>query len=389
MSTAPPTTLAPTLAPTTAPPYIPPGLPPQVYNKTFYCSNDGGAGFLVVTPYIYGLILNPSASGELSVTTDISGKTPASGLSDDGSLEVITSISGFAVTGEGMKNWVGWSKIGQVSFEIDRTNDAGFAAMNWQGYVYKVIRLNKNVVIYGSGGVTQGFPVAQPTATFGFKNILNIGIKNKEACVGDEFVHFCIDIQGCLYKLDEKGLERLGYEEFLLPLVNPVMLWGKADRRLYISDATTGYIYNDKALDGGFANLTGLYRITSSLTAVSPGTVTALSVYIVTDIIDFNQRGMKCIENINWGVFADETLQAAIDYRFRKEDAFVTSDWTTLNDEGVSHQKVAGIDFRFRLKSTVHGTFDLKYANIQVKMMDRRFTRSLISSTGQPIGGRG
>ena len=377
-----------TFAPTTAPP----GGSGFAFNDVmFNCKANNYAGILIATADIQGNVLDGGYELddlELAVTASITAEVPLSGLHDDALLMCTSSITGVAVANDLMKSWVAWSKIGQVSFELDLVNDAGFKAMAWQGYVYKTIKLGKNAIVYGSGGVTIAFPVKEPAPTFGFKNVLTIGVKNKEACTGNEFVHFFVDKLGCLYKLNEEGLERLGYEEFLLPLVNPVLIWDTSLRRLHISSASVGYIYNDKALGGGFAGLTGLYRVNNVLTAVAPADITADPVSIVTDIIDFNQRGMKCIENINWGVFADETLQAAIDYRFKKDTAFVTSDWTTLNDEGVSHQKVGGIDFRFRLKSTVHGTFDLKYANIQFKPMDIRFTRSLIGSTGQPVRGR-
>jgi hypothetical protein len=247
--------------------------------------------------------------------------------------------------------------------------------MSWKGYVYRVMQLDKNVVIYGSKGVTVAFPVTSPSPTFGFKDVLNIGIKNKTAIAGDQFVHYFIDVTGCLYKLSSEGLNSLGFEEFLSGMINPTLLWDATDSRLHISDINKGYIYNEQVLTGGYANLTGLYRLKDNLTLVSPDTVIATPVYIVTDIIDFNRRGLKSIENVEVDTISEVPLFVAIDYRYKKTEEFKTTGWTQVNNEGVAHIRVSAVEFRIRLKGLDHGTFKWSYLNIHYKYVDQRFTR--------------
>jgi len=378
-TTTPPTSLAPTTTLTTLTPTTPSPRNP-LNDKTFNCKADNYAGVLFVDTYIEGVAASPSyglTDLELVVETTISGNVPTSALYilEDLALIVDTYITGWAVANDERSNWVGWSKIGEADFTIDMVNDAGFKTLEWSGYIYNVLKLDKNIVIYGSGGITLAFPVSEPIATFGFKPLLNIGIKNKTAVTGDEFVHFFIDTLGHLYKLSSEGLEKLGYEEFLLPLINPVLTWDAAERRLYISSASVGYIFNEGSLTGGYTNLTGLYRIKDNIEAISPETVIADAVELVTDIIDFRRRGMKSIESLQFDVTSDVDIYVAIDYRYRKNEEFQTTNWSPLNDSGVAHIRASGTEFRIRCKGLKYGTFDLSYISVQYKFIDQRFSR--------------
>lgn len=384
LTTSPPTTPAPTLAPTTTLTTPPPPTTPAPHNSDndtiFNCKAGNFAGYLFVETSMGGVSLNSSyglEDLELFVETSIFAEVPCSALYTMSDLELFvdTSIEGWGVANELKKNWVGWSKIGEANFTLDLTNDAGFRPMSWPGYVYQVRKLDKNVIIYGSGGVTAAYPVSEPMPTFGFKDIINVGIKNKTAACGDEHIHFCIDVLGCLYKISTDGVTRLGYEEFLLPLINPTLTWDVAKRRLYISDKVIGYVYNESILTGGYANLTGLYRIKESLTAVSPDTLLTNPVAICTDIIDFKRRGLKSIESMQFDAISEVPLFASIDYRYRKQDDFRTTQWSQLNNEGVAHIRTAGVEFRIRLKGLDHGTFDFSYISVQFKFIDQRFTR--------------
>lgn len=378
-----PTTLAPTAAPTTtlttSAPTTPPPKNPDL-DKVFNCYGNNYAGVLIIEITIEGHSLSASyglEDLELSIPITITGEVPSSALYtlDDLELTIETSITGWGVANELKKNWVGWSKIGEADFELDLVNDAGFKAMSWPGYVYKVLKLDKSVAIYGSGGVTLAYPVDSPMPTFGFRELLGTGVKNKTAIIGDEFNHFFIDVLGCLYKLTAKGLLDLGYEEFLLPLINPTLSWDDSEHRLYISSATIGYIYSEDTLVGGYANLTGLYRIKDNLTAAAPDTVIADPVHVCTDVIDFKRRGLKSIESMQFDVISEVPLVAAIDYRYEKSEDFKTTQWSPLNNEGVAHIRAAGVEFRIRLKGLDHGTFDWSYISVQYKFIDQRFTR--------------
>lgn len=313
---------------------------------------------------------------ELEIDLTISATVPGSNLlefaDDEDGLVMAMTIVGTAVTNAAKTNWVGWSKIGQASFTIDRSNDAGFKAMEWPGYVYSIIPMDKNAVVYGSGGVTLMYPAA---ATFGFKEVLAHGIKNKSAVCGDKAVHFFIDKDGVLYKFSQEGLQRLGYEEFLYPLTNPVMLLDSRKYLLHISDETKGFIFHQSVLGGGYANLTGIKLIDSSILAIAPETVQVDQFEICTDAFDFGYRGRKDVEAIQFGIDTDETVYAAVDYKYDLSTTFHTTRWTRLNKEGVAHIRVSGSEFRFRLKSAAYIEAQLDYLGVQMTTTDFRFKR--------------
>lgn len=400
LTTLAPTTLAPTtLAPTTVAPttLAPTSLAPTTYvsgtdhanDITFNCYNNDYAGVPQIETYIEGVLLHKvftASYSDLLVETYISGQCAESvvfDMSSDLGLFVDTYIEGTSTANENKANWVGWSKIGEANFILDRVNDAGFKPMVWPGYVYQILKLGKNAIVYGSGGVTMMVPVGEPFPTFSFKELYDVGIKNKTAVTGNESVHYFIDRSGCLFKLAD-GIEKLGYEEFLSPMVNPLLFYDSVKDRLYISDDDNGYVYNESALTGGYSGLTGLYRLNNILYAVSHSEVEVLPVSIITDVFDFNYRGMKSIESIQFDVDCIDTLYAAVDYRFRKDTSFKTTRWTALNSSGIAHIRTAGVEFRVRLKTLVRSNFELSYMLFQYKYIDRRFARGPIGDTGEP-----
>jgi hypothetical protein len=220
-------------------------------------------------------------------------------------------------------------------------------------------------------------PVGSPMATFGFKEILYTGIKNKTAVAGDKTIHFFIDKEGALYSLSGEGLQRYGYEEFLYPLVNPVMLLDSVKHLLYISDATTGYIFYQKSLGGGYVGLTGIKKSANTITAIAPEVIEVDSFEICTDSFDFGNRGLKHIDSVQFGIDTEEPLYAAIDYKYSLGDSFKTTNWIMLNKEGVAFIRIAGVEFRFRLKSVYYVDAELDYINIQMQQTDNRYNRGV------------
>ena len=321
---------------------------------------------------------------ELTILLSIEGSIPDSVLMEleDDELTIEVTVEGWGVANDEKKNWAGWSKVGEASFVLDKTNDAGFRPMSWSGYIYQVKKLYRgqglsyDVVVYGSNGVTLATPVSSPHPTYGFKEILSHGVKSKLSIGGDEKTHYFIDTVGALYRISgEQGMEYLGFEEFLDPLINPLLLYDTVLRRLYISSTEKGYAFQEDALTGGYIGISGLYRLAGAMTLVGPEDIEFNPIHIVTDIMDFKRRGMKHIEEIQFGVSSDVPLYAAIDYRYKKSDSFRTTKWVRVNNEGVAKAVCSAVEFRIRLKSKLPGEFDLSYIKVQHKYIDQRFTR--------------
>ena len=161
---------------------------------------------------LYGTLINISAYEGLFDGIDIS-------LSADFYIQYLKS------------NWLKWSKIGEFDFTQDKTNLAGEMPMDWAGNIYAIGKLDKSLIVYGSGGIS----ILQPVENvFGKAILLPLGIKSKGAVTCQLNFHLFITSDGCLWKFSDK-LEKLGYEEFLSTLNNPIISYNNVQKLAYIS----------------------------------------------------------------------------------------------------------------------------------------------------------
>jgi len=353
-------------------------------NTTFDCFTNIYAGTPITITSITGAPQSNTytlSANELVIITGITGYVVESHvIHTDTDFTVVTGITGWAIADVNKASWVAWSQIGHASFEVNLTNDAGYRPMSWSGYVYQILRLGKNAIVYGSDGITLMLPVGSPMPTFGFKELLDIGVMNKTAIAGDDKKHFFISSKGDLWINSEEGIKNLGYKEFLSKLTNPVMILDSIEEQLLISDASKGYIFKDSALGGGYGNLTGIQYVSDIQLSISPGVIDTPPMHIMTNVFDFGRRGTKTLENLQFGLDSADDFWCAVDFRYNKKEPFRTSPWIRLNEEGVAFLRIVGIEFRVRLRNLNNYYSELHYINMQVKYTDRRFARSFMGT---------
>jgi hypothetical protein len=358
-------------------------------NVTYDCIINDYQGLIIVETSLTGSVLSATFTADLiAVAIEITGEFVQGSLFDASTdyVPVYVYLEGDPVIEQEKTNWVGWSKIGQATFVQDMTNDSGYRPMPWRGTVFYIKRLGKTAIVYGTGGVTMLYPVAEPAPTFGMKDILTIGVLNKNCIVGDEKVHFFIDRFRQLWKLEsEKPAEKLGYDEFIRGLTDPIMHFDPAKNRVYINDASEGYTLTPYGLGGGYPNLTGFCYREGLKTIVSPAAIgEPPSLEIVTDTIDFGYRGLKSIESVQVGVEADEQLYTAVSYRYKKSDDWSTTPFVRLNDEGVAFLRVTALEFRVHVKNLTYDPIDIDYLSIRFKRSDLRYVRGPVSLQASP-----
>ena len=312
----------------------------------------------------YGLI---EATGSLSAA--LTNSAPVYAL-----LQAHAFLSADFYASSSRRNWVAWSKIGSASFVLDRTNDAGQRPMSWPGEAFGVKQLGKNCIVYGTGGVSMLFPVDSPAPTFGCKDLIDVGVLNKNAIAGNKQKHFFLDAYSRLWVLTEDKAQCLGYEEFLSTLTDPIMLYDAQYERVYINDSVKGFTLTLSGLGGGYGGLTGV-QFSEQGKLVMLHKPDAIPLLLVTDILDFGYRGLKSVESVQVAVDTPERLYLAVDFRNAKEEAFRTSRFVRLNREGVAFNRVTALEFRIRLMNTKANALDIDYINISFKRSDRRFTR--------------
>ena len=281
-------------------------------------------------------------------------------------------------------NWVAWSKIGESSFVLDRVNDAGLRPMIWAGYVFNVLQLGNNAIIYGTNGVCEMYPstVSGPEtfATYGFKDIMLDGVKSKNAMCGDSTVHYFISRRDQLWRLTPRGPEFLDYQEFLEGMMNPSMHYDSRYHRVLISDPDMGLCYSMSGMGGGYPNLTGYAYVDSLLQVCSPGEIPLVPLELTTEIMDFNYRGLKTIQSVHVGTDVPITLQVAIDYRYDKGQPFKSTPWITCNFEGGAVIPCTGLEHRIKVRAKTYNYFAVDYLNVQMKYSDRRYLRGIMST---------
>lgn len=307
----------------------------------------------------------------------------------DGLLSALGSISADFSIAYIRGNSVGWSKIGDTRILVDESNEAGYSPLEGPivGSVCHILPIRKQVpVVYTTTGIHVMIPVKEPFATFGFRRIGLVGVYGPGAACGHENYHVFVnkDKDVCLISYEEgrgiPAVKVLGYSEFIEAITPAdeqlVLMYDKDNDRTYISSPVGGYVLSGSGLGGGYAGLTGF----DGTYTVAPATLTPLTQELCTDILDMNNRGVKTITQVSVGVDNTQDLYVAVDYRYNKKDAFKTSPWKILNNEGVAFPIVSGLEFRIRIKNLVNDQFDLDYLMIGIKFSDKRYKRGASAS---------
>jgi hypothetical protein len=329
-----------------------------------YASNTDAA----VTTSIHGTWLNYRYNAAaLLLTASIHGTAVWGELweADPFVVTLEPPASPWMTTEARKRNWVKWSNIGNLDFTIGRDNVAGERPIDWKGWIYAVKKLVGKVVVYGENGVSYLTPVG---TSWGLGTASRIGLKGKGAVSGTDFVHFFVDREGRLFQVSiEKGIELLGYEEYLDALGSTITLsYDELNQRVFICDGLLGYVYSvrDKSLGEGPANITGVGYQDGSLIFTAYKDVTVQPFELCTDIYDMGNRKNKTIMSIEAGTDLVNALYAAIDYRNNKASAFATTPWAIVNPNGVTPLPCFGVEFRFRLKLLTYEQFELDYLRI-------------------------
>ncbi len=295
-----------------------------------------------------------------------------------------------------------WSKIGSADFTPGGGSIAGYRHIYWEDNVLRTIRLGDAVVVYGSNGIMSMIP---SDATFGMKEILDVGIPTRDSVAGDDKFHFFVDSDRWLWIMGvDLKPKKLGYQEYIETLNdNFIMSYDSFNKDLYISDNSNCFLLTPYGMTKVHQLITSVVNIGgTSYGSISEGS--NQDIILVTDTIDFGIRGIKTISTVELGVDCSSNVFIAIDYRYNKANGFSRSPWKLTGPEGVGTPIVSAPEMRVCVKTTPlvsdkmsmedgidmdyeDGTsmlyesgitfddFNLDYINTKVKLVDRRFIR--------------
>lgn len=310
-------------------------------------------------------------------------------------MQTVCNFKGQMIGGCVLSDWHGcdekfivWSRVGEADFTPSLKNEAGFRRDPFGGEVYHVRRLGDNVVVYSSAGITLMSPVSTPAATFGFKELHNVGLKNRGAMNGDLKRHMFVDLENTIWVLSEEGLKELGYAEYVeeLDAADVIVNFDSYKGDFYISDGVsslllspqglTNYPYKVSAIWYDNEDGNGLCGLPST---PDPPTHEPL---IVSHIIDMGYRGQKTIFSIELGGALMTDAEVAVDWRMSVSEDFQRTDFVPINDEGIASIISSGIEFRICMKSKYFITdySSLDYITLRWKMTDLRGLRGVYAA---------
>lgn len=128
------------------------------------------------------------------------------------------------------RTYIGWSKIGSLDFDVDKTNEAGFFNPDI-GNVLSVLKLNKDFVSLGASGVHISSPSAQ---TFGHRKLSSVGILDLSYATSNGQEVYYVDKLGDLNQINSSnGVTNLGYR-WLFKGKSCKLHWAETENELRI-----------------------------------------------------------------------------------------------------------------------------------------------------------
>lgn len=305
------------------------------------------------------------------------------------------------------KNWIVWTSIGsddmllwtlwpelssqswadldlseELLLERLRRMELGWRPMSFQGSVLCIKQLGDRLVVYGEDGIEiletfSGNEVVGPT--LGTVQSRKVTVLSRDAVGGTNDFHLFIDTQGVLWSLDSQlQLKRLGYEEFLINIIDEDIRISanETDEEIYISGTSQAFVYG---LSGAFYEtriaVTSGDFIAGSFVGPFEGYPNSDDVELTTTLFDLGVRGQNTITGIALGLSCDVRAEVSLSYRYKPTDAFTQTLWKPVNDQGYAALRASGLEFRLHIRAVGCTQFDLDYAHIKYQVDDKRILR--------------
>lgn len=299
-------------------------------------------------------------------------------------MRTVCNFKGQAVGGNVVRSWKEcdetfyvWSKIGSMDFTPDRRNEAGYRRCPYGGVVYNVRRLGDGVIGYSSRGITLLHPVEAPAATFGFKELSDVGLLNQGAINGSYMRHVFVGEDYKIREVTSEGVKELDYERYMRRLVGSIIVsYDPSTKDFFIGDGTTTFLLSPKGLTEIQQNPSAVWR-RNKVTYMLPDTIKSDLPYIRTESFDMEYKGQKTIVGIESDIINSDNPRASVHASYDMS-SWVTSDALPLNNEGIVAITAAGNSFKFQLTfDDVYDDTRISYMKIRYKMTDLRGIRGV------------
>lgn len=285
------------------------------------------------------------------------------------------------------ENIVAWTKIGSLEWEYTLGNETGYAPMPYIGKILAIKALGDLVIVYGENGVTRLKPEKTPVTTFGIHPFGAIGLFSPQSVAGDNLEHIFVGADKALYSIkpermlseDGKAPNRLGYEEFIGRLEDPVISFDPYLRWWWIADEVCCYIYSSQGLSEASFSPTRVNRLDGQLLGlgVQQGEDKAL---VCTSPISFNTRNIKTLMCVEGDIRSAGPCLGRAHYRYKHFDEWKTHNIKPLDPRGAFFPVVGGTEFRVDLVCMDYTDFTLSKIFLHYKNTDKTFSRGVIDA---------
>ncbi len=311
-------------------------------------------------------------------------------------IRTVCNFKGQAVGGNVVSAWYDcdetfyvWSKIGSIDFTPSEDNEAGYRRCPFGGVVYHTRRLEDSVIGYSSKGVVQLDPVADPTTTFKFKELHDVGLINRGAMNGNLREHVFVDNDYNIWRIgigvDVGGLniatinpKMLGYRQYIEQLAGEdiIVSYNPAKGDFYIGNSTKTYLLTSQGLTEVKQHPSAVWR-SNNESYMLPDTVDANKYYICTEIFDMAYKGQKTVFGIETDAMPVDGAEAGVDWA-NDLISWGLDHYKYLNNMGISTTIASGNLFRFKLRFTAMSEATrISYMKVRYKMTDLRGIRGI------------
>jgi hypothetical protein len=303
-------------------------------------------------------------------------------------MKTICNFKGQAVGGGIISDWYDcdetyyvWSRIGEMNFVPDQRNTEGYRRCPYGGEVLSVRRLGDNIVGYSSEGITMLFPVIEPAVTFGFREMLDIGLINQGANDGDLNRHVFVGTDYSLYQITSEGVSELDYSHEISTLAGEdiIVKYDKSSNDFYIGNSSKTYLLSQNGLTEVLQHPSAIWSSGNNLYGL-PVDLDDDYYTITTWPFDFQYKGDKTVFNIETDSFGTTSPYSSVDLS-TDHTTWKSPAFTPINNVGFSSLIASGNLFRFKLRfSEISDDFFISYIKVRYKMTDLRGIRGVYAS---------
>jgi len=242
---------------------------------------------------------------------------------------------------------------------VDAASDGQilFTKIPWKGDALGVSQLGDNLIIYGDYGVGIMRPIRGdstsgqiPVEYFEIEQILDVGIINAVAHVGDRLQQTFIDSRGDVYRITaDLKLTKLGYREFIKPLVDADinMSFDPREGDVYISDEVNGFLLTPTGMCTPRFILNGILPYSDGVLygtwTVDSGNTSTFK----THPTNMDSSAFKFMQYLSFdqeGPFTAPT--AHMDYKIGYAGSWITNTLLALNVDGDVYPGQQGTEFK-------------------------------------------